>query len=89
MLDSVIFWYAKGSQNLDQTLTRVTEITFGVYSLSLIVSLSFLIVAICRIGTLLKKFTEVRLNEAHMLIHAIFLVIIVLLSLTLTFVYIS
>lgn len=44
-------------------------------------------VAICRIGGLLKKFKELHLNERHMMLHAVFLSINLIVSVCLSVSY--
>lgn len=87
-VDSVLFWYqqSKGQVNSDQA--RVSDYTFIIYGLSLMISLGFLMVAIYRISSLLKKFANIELNSKHIGLHAVFLSINVALNITLSTLFI-
>ena len=84
--DSAIFYVSEANGCKWRQLTNVT---FFVYFLSLSFSLVVFIIAICRIGKLLKDYQQVRLNETHMWFLAVQLIINVVLNLALSMIYIS
>lgn len=84
--DSMIFWYA---QSTNKTFfDRFANFSFAVYGVSLLISLAFLIVGICRISSLLKQYTGLRLNERQIVLHACFLAVNVALNLSLLAIFI-
>ena len=84
--DSIIFYVSEANEC---KWRQLTDITFFVYFLSLSFSLLIFIIAICRIGRLLKDYQQVRLNETHMWFLAVQLIINVVLNLALSMIYIT
>ena len=84
--DSSIFYVSEANKC---QWRQLTDITFFVYFLSLSFSLLIFIIAICRIGKLLKDYQQVRLNETHMWFLAVQLIISVVLNLALSMIYIT
>ena len=81
LVDSTLYYFSLVLEN--DTLQKISDITFTFYGLSLTVSLCFLLVAIWRISRLLKQFEEVKLNEANVGWHAIFLALSAVLNILL------
>ena len=63
---------------------NICDYTYIVYTVSLIVSLVFLTISIFRIHSLLKNHKGIKLNEKHMVLHAVFLLFNIALCITAT-----
>ena len=68
---------------------RISDITFIVYALSLLVAFVFQVIAIARIGSILRGKTDLKLKKTHMVLHAVFLIVNILTNMVLTIIYAS
>ena len=73
LADSFIYYYGRVSK--DSEVLRISDSTYIVYGFSQLLSWSFLLIAICRISSLLRKFQELKLNTVHMVMHALLQVV--------------
>ena len=69
MIDSLLYYFAMQTDN--ETLQNVSDVTFACYGFVLTISCVFLMIAICRISRLLKKFDTVKLNAMNIGYHTV------------------